>query len=157
MEDKQYFNILSYKLKKKENIEITVLGDSMYPNLISGDIITIKKTQSYSLGDIVVFLYENQALLVHRLIIKLNGYFYCKGDNTFRLEKISPKQILGIVNKIERSGEMINVPNVPKNFIRHSYQVNQEFCRLNFNRDKLLKSDIYVSYRNKYLKPPDNN
>ena len=81
---------------------IKVNGNSMQPTINNNDIITIKKQENYYIGDILVFLYKDAELLAHRLL-KIDKNYYCKGDNSFRLEDIKEDQILGKVVQINKT------------------------------------------------------
>ena len=80
-------------------INITVYGKSMSPTLIEKDVVCISKNEEYHIGDILVFDYKEEGLLVHRLLAIRDGYV-CKGDNAFRLEKINHECVLGKVISI---------------------------------------------------------
>lgn len=87
---------------------ISTLGDSMFPMIQSGDIITINASKmEYSVGDIVVFYLKESdgiKLIAHRIIhIFDNKFIITKGDNNFIADKpIRIKKIIGKVVKIER-------------------------------------------------------
>lgn len=55
----------------------------MLPTLHKGDLITIPKDERYSVGDIVLYPYNNEGYLIHRVIaIEDEGnIFICRGDN----------------------------------------------------------------------------
>lgn len=86
--------LLTAVLKLKGQAEITVMGISMNPTLFEGDKVIIEKCDKYKIGDIIVFDYKNEGILIHRLL-KFDGRYFCKGDNAFRLEDIEYNQILG--------------------------------------------------------------
>ena len=55
-------------IRARYGVELTVTGSSMEPVLHHGDTITVQNKESYEIGDILVFLYKHQELLVHRLL-----------------------------------------------------------------------------------------
>ena len=59
--------LLPAVLKAKGSAELTVAGVSMQPTLRAGDIVTLAACEAYSPGDIIVFSYKNEGLLIHRL------------------------------------------------------------------------------------------
>lgn len=90
-------------LASGRNLEIYVSGNSMEPLIRDGDTIRIAYFPNYVVGDVVVFVYDCK-ILVHRILKIDNGRIYCKGDNSFRLERISSDEILGkviMVNNVE--------------------------------------------------------
>ena len=55
------------KLRSGHEITITVTGLSMNPTMWEGDCVTVRRAESYSIGDVLVFLSKSE-LLIHRLI-----------------------------------------------------------------------------------------
>ena len=110
-------SILRSQLNINRNAEITVTGISMEPSLHAGDVVTIRRFESYEVGDILVFLYKNNDLLIHRLLRIKDKKYFCKGDNAFRLEDVSYEQIFGKVIKV--NGE--DVPSPSSQQIELSY------------------------------------
>lgn len=80
------------------NVEtIKTIGFSMEPIIRQNDKISIKAFDSYFIGEIIVFKYKAQGLLVHRIINIIGNEIMCKGDNTNRVEHITKKDIIGKV------------------------------------------------------------
>ena len=67
-----------YKKLSKYSVAI-VMSDSMTPVLNKYDLIIIKKQDEYNESDIVAY-YENNNIIVHRIILKGNNYVITKGD-----------------------------------------------------------------------------
>ena len=68
--------LLAAMLRSNGSAVITVEGISMLPTLQEGDTITLSKSYNYELGDILVFAYSIDELLVHRLIRKRENTLY---------------------------------------------------------------------------------
>lgn len=84
-------------------IQVLVMGISMQPLLHTGDLVTIVKKNNYYVGDILFYYYPNEGYLLHRLIaVEADGIFVCKGDNAKRRERISVRQIVGVLMKAIR-------------------------------------------------------
>ena len=62
------YNILRSQLKHNKDADITVTGISMEPTLHAADVVTVRRAEAYEAGDILVFLYKNNELLIHRLL-----------------------------------------------------------------------------------------
>ena len=103
---------LKKELSEAQFSKRRVSGNSMFPLLHHGDEVIIEKKDCYQSGDILVFLYNGNAVVVHRLLKKFNGYIYCKGDNNENIERISAGDIAGSVAYIIRNGEMYVPPKV---------------------------------------------
>ena len=117
----------------------------MFPILKSGDIITVRRKQPYSIGDILVFSYNNEQILVHRLLKIEGNIYFCKGDNSFRLEMVRENNIIGSVI-------LLYDKNNNSDFVIDSYAIYRLFCKNEFDSQKTMLSAKYINYRNKYLK-----
>ena len=145
------YNILRSQLNSNRDTDITVTGVSMEPALREGDVVTIRRAESYEMGDILVFCYKNNELLIHRLLRIKDQRYFCKGDNAFRLEDILYQQIFGKVVKI--NGE--DLPSVTTQQIELSYMVNRAFRKNGYQVDETKKSGIYRFYQ-KYINKEEN-
>ena len=125
----------------KGQLSITVFGSSMLPTIKAGDKIDVKVTNECFLGDVVVFFYNGE-LLVHRVVKYINGQIYCKGDNSFRLEKITFDNLVGRVVTVNG----FPIKPLPNQLISLSYMVHREFCKTGKNIEKTMKSGIYTFY-----------
>lgn len=149
-------NTLIELVKKREGIKldrtVEICGNSMMPLIHSGDKVLLEKVNSYQIGDVLVFYYEPQkTFIAHRLLLKYNGNLYCKGDNSFALEKVNPINVAGRVLYALKDGGLIKLPAPSKDFISSSLKVNLEYCRLEYNKTKIKNSIVYQEYRKKYL------
>lgn len=141
MNNNLIIKILPAVLKTKGQAELTVTGTSMEPTLIEGDLITIIKCNNYTIGDILVFDYKNEGLLVHRLL-KTSIRYFCKGDNSFRLEDMPAENIIGKVTAV--NGVPIAVWQKWKMDL--SYAVNRSFVKSKYDITNTMQTDIYKLY-----------
>lgn len=143
--------ILFANLRTGREMTITVTGVSMEPTMREGDSVTVRRADTYDVGDVLVFLYKGE-LLVHRLLKIENGKYFCKGDNAFRLEDMPIESIAGKV--------MLHNSAPPKSFpactCRLSYLVNREFRKNQYNIEKTKQSGIYRFYHQIIWKVKDN-
>ncbi|WP_113673343.1 S24/S26 family peptidase [Vallitalea guaymasensis] len=102
-------DILEFRKKIGKPFDIILRGDSMLPLIMDKDIVSVRFSKEYSLGDIVLFSYKDEGELIHRIIKKQNNLFYCKGDNAFRIESITEQNIIGIVTKVTRGSQEIQI------------------------------------------------
>ncbi len=126
------------KLRLGHEITITVTGFSMNPTMWEGDRVTVRRAESYSIGDVLVFLYKGE-LLIHRLLKIENSKYFCKGDNAFRLEDIEIENIAGKVVLLNEKP----LPPMPDTIITLSYLVNRTFRKHAYNIEKTKQSGIY--------------
>ena len=122
---------------------ITVEGVSMNPTLWEGDRIAVGSREEYAPGDILVFAYGEEGLLVHRLVKRSGGRYYCKGDNAFRLEEITAEQIAGKILSVNGSP----LPPCPPELAELSYRVSRAFLRCGFDAEKTKETGIDREYR----------
>lgn len=151
MESDLLNRVLYAQLLKGFEVTITVTGVSMEPSLYAGDTVTVKKAESYNTGDILVFLYKNDELLIHRLLKVKNGRYYCKGDNALRLEDIPYEHIAG--KAVLKNGGEILPPT--ETLINLSYLVNRCFRKSGYNAEKTKNSGIYRFYKSCITKKED--
>ncbi len=130
---------------------VLVTGNSMYPTILPNDKVFITQKEKYNVGNILVYTYQSEQHLIHRLLIRVNDRYYCKGDNSFRIEDIDYQEISGKVEFIWRNNHIIIPDDVSHEFIKHSLKIGLEFSRLSYNRDKILNSPMYIKYKQLYL------
>ena len=128
-------------LHTKGTAVISVTGSSMEPTLEEFDLITISPQEEYAPGDILVFVYKSNEILVHRLL-KVNSRYYCKGDNSFRLEDIDKEQILGKVVTVNGR----TVPIWSEELLALSYAVNRSFRACGYDIEQTVKGVTYQEY-----------
>ena len=72
------------------NQVLEVKSDSMAPAMKRGDKIVVKESGDYGNGDIVVFVYEQNITVCHRIIFTFidnqDVFYICKGDNVQNLD-----------------------------------------------------------------------
>ncbi len=147
MNNEIFAKILPAIIKSKGEAQITVIGVSMQPTLYEGDEVTIKSCDQYEVGDILVFSYKNEGILIHRLL-KKNSRYFCKGDNAFRLEDIELGQIIGKAVAVNQKP----IPAWQDWKINLSYLVNREFVKLHYKREETIKTNIYKLYQDLILR-----
>lgn len=86
-------------------------GVSMLPMLRQGkDAVELAplpgKLKKY---DLPVYRYPSGKYVMHRVVAVRDGYYLCRGDNTWELEKISPEQLIGVVSAFKRGDRRIGV------------------------------------------------
>ena len=127
---------------------VTVSGASMYPVLQDGEKVKVVPCSTYEAGDILVYGYEPEGILVHRLLRKQDGRYFCKGDNSFRIESVTIQQIVGKVI-IERDD------NNTTAFINDSLKIGVLFKRNRYNVEMTKLQSEYIEYYHKYLEHSD--
>lgn len=142
MESDRLQAVLPLLLRVKGQADIAVRGISMEPALLAGDRITVTAAKQYAIGDIVVFPYKNEGLVVHRLLKIENGRYFCKGDNALRLEDMTASAILGRVTAVN------GVPPTPWETWKTtcSLAVHRLFRRLGYDRAAVKTTDLYRAY-----------
>jgi signal peptidase I len=131
--------------RRGKPFDITVTGISMEPFMFEGDIVTVQPLQpndDYELGDVLVYFYKQEGMLVHRLLLKESGVYHCKGDNTIRLEGVTLDQIIGKVISVNG----IEVTPCTAKHITLSYAVSLRFQKSGFDFNNIRNTEIYKLY-----------
>ncbi|MHB1484846.1 MAG: S24/S26 family peptidase [Saccharofermentanales bacterium] len=142
---------LSAKKNTGRTIQMSVNGISMFPVLKESEIITIINDSNYKEGDILVYFCDNIGILVHRCLKVDNLDYYCKGDNAFKIEKITKDQIIGKVQTVQRNGKEMSIEKPDDEFLNMSYEINNIFNRNGFDIVRTIGNELYKKYKNKYL------
>lgn len=132
-------------------IRVSVSGTSMFPTLLPFDSAIIARSDSYKPGSILVFSYKSEGYIIHRLLCISNNRYFCKGDNSFRLEEVKAEQVLGKVLFVKRGEQIFKPPEVDNRFIEMSMGIYKEFVRNGYDVRKTMESNLYIEYSKIYL------
>lgn len=130
---------------------VYIKGNSMNPILFNQDIVYIESSNNYSVGDIILFNYNEREFIIHRIVYADNNIFCCKGDNSFRLEYIYPEEIIGKVTQINRNETILNIEHIPNELVSMSYKIGKIALDLNYNYKKIINNKTYKHYSKVYL------
>lgn len=133
MDKSMQIKILMAQRRAGKPFNLTVTGTSMNPSLYENDLAKIMIEEIYEIGDILVFVYNQNELLVHRLLEQKDDIYYCKGDNALRVEKIGHEQIIGKVIDIKRQGQSIPLILFSDKFFVLSKAVNKAFFKCRYD------------------------
>lgn len=91
-----------------------ITSDSMNPNINSGDMIIVKKSKKYNIGDVITFKDINENITItHRIIeIEKGDRYVTKGDSNYSKDEsqVETKNIIGkVVKKIPGVGIQIEI------------------------------------------------
>lgn len=140
--DKALLNkVLFTALRVGKAMTVTVTGESMEPTMKNRDTVAVSHSPFYEIGDVLVFLYKGE-LLIHRLLKIENGRYFCKGDNSFRLEDVLIDDIAGKVTLLNNAP----LPNCCETTVMLSYLVNRAFRKNGYNAEKTKQSGIFRFY-----------
>lgn len=127
-----------------------VLSGSMEPELSVDDLIIVKETNEYKIGDVVVFQHMGD-LIVHRIIDIKDGMYQTQGDaNNVADPYIGIEQLKGVVIKtIPAAGKVVNIIKSPIGVITilgSSFALLEISYRKEKNKEseelKMLKAEI---------------
>jgi hypothetical protein len=103
--------LIDNSLESGASVRLKINGDSMRPWLCQGDTVVVRRIDIDQLrpGNILV-IRTNGDLLTHRLIAVNDNVWLTKGDASPAPDKpVSPREILGRVESIERSRTIIDL------------------------------------------------
>lgn len=98
-------------LESGGTVELPITGTSMFPLLKAGrDTVIIKKSDEYSVGDIIFYRRNDGHFVLHRIVgTDESGFILC-GDNQTDLEKgITEQNIIAKAIELHRNGKNIDV------------------------------------------------
>ncbi len=138
------------RLQSGQAVVVTVGGESMAPVLHNGDRVVVTWRDNYAVGDILMYDYKEEGALLHRLLEIRDGHFFCKGDNSYRLEEVTEADIYGVAIAVVRDGK--EVPLVcPEGLPQSSLAVHKHLKELGLKLEALHKSELYQTYKKRYL------
>lgn len=111
----QLFNLTKDTNGRQQGFRLLAKGNSMFPALKNGDILTIKPIELNKLKplDIVCCKFADERIVIHRIIKLLDSslpQYLIKGDYTFgKAEKVYGSDILGKLCLIERKGKITDL------------------------------------------------
>lgn len=132
--------------------KIRVSGSSMNPTLYDGEIIYLSRSSDFSLGDVVVFVYERNEYIVHRIVYKDKEKLVCKGDNSFRLEYIKHSNIIGKVEYVIRDNQNTPLKPMLDKYIDMSYRLGLLALKYNYKMKYIISSELYKQYYYEFLR-----
>ena len=150
MDKALFMKYFTARLSMGKTMPVMSVGNSMFPALRENDTLIIKSQNQYEIGDILLYEYKDEGMLTHRLLMIDGDKYYCKGDNSYRLEEISKEDIYGRVIYAVRNEEKIELicpPELP----RDSLEIHYCLQKLNYDRQSLWESSSYQAYYHKYL------
>lgn len=103
--------LLKAVLEKGKRFRFCASGQSMFPLIMDGDVLTISvlRDRNAKIGEVVAYIHPvTDRLLVHR-VIRANGRFFSiKADSVkTAIDNVSADQVLGVTTKVERNGKSI--------------------------------------------------
>lgn len=123
------------------NNKFRINGNSMFPILKDGDIITTTTVTSLQLGDIVVFTAPNGKRIFHRVVLLENEHILCKGDNCLHFDRIEydfGEQYLVLRHWMQK--EFAKVSSYFGNLLNKFYEKDP----IKFHKNTLLPGTIQV-------------
>lgn len=97
--------IVEYLLAKNGYIDLIAHGRSMFPTILDGQRIRIRKSDSFAVGDIIGYWTEDEkSLIVHRVVYIYKNRVFTKGDNSPEIERVVKiDRVAGIYDDLSQS------------------------------------------------------
>ncbi len=76
---------------------IIITGNSMEPHYFTGDLVVVRKSDTYRISDIVAYHHPDAGVIIHRIIDEKEKGYVMRGDNNSWLDSYypSPSEIIG--------------------------------------------------------------
>lgn len=101
IDNKTYFALVEEQLAAGGQVKITLVGTSMQPTLLAGDVIVLEKTDDVAVGDVVLFCCEGRHLL-HRIVAIDGDRCTMRGDNCITCETATRENIVAKMVTVEK-------------------------------------------------------
>lgn len=133
---KELLPSLKETLEAEGKVKLTVAGNSMLPMLKhhSDSVTLVKPKLPIKKYSVALFVREDGAPVLHRVVGYKNGEYKMRGDNCAYSEKISPPQILAVVETFTHNEKDKSVDEITHKI--YAFLWCNEFCF--FIRKKLL-------------------
>lgn len=93
---------------RAEGLRISVTGSSMRPTLLDGDLVDIEASGAVRQGSIAAFIGPDDAIVVHRLVVRIGDRHFFMGDANDRPDGVvGADRIIGAVTRAWRSGDQV--------------------------------------------------
>jgi len=129
--------------------KVSVFGTSMYPSLLPGDCAIVTTRSEYPLGSILVYQYKDEGYIIHRLLKIDSNCYYCKGDNAFRIERISESDVKGTIIFVIRNNIKFSPKQMDATFCNMSLKIGYKFIRSKYNSQEVTNSSLYKQYKSR--------
>lgn len=93
VDNETYFALVEEQLAAGGQVKIPLVGTSMQPTLLAGDVIVLEKAHKIGVGDVVLFRYKGRHLL-HRIIAIDGDSYTMRGDNCITCETVQKEDIV---------------------------------------------------------------
>jgi len=93
VDNETYFALVEEQLATGGRVKIPLVGTSMQPTLLAGDVIVLEKAHKVDVGDVVLFRCEGRHLL-HRIIAVDGNRYTLRGDNCITCETAQKEDIV---------------------------------------------------------------
>lgn len=101
VDNETYFALVEEQLAAGGQVRIPLVGTSMRPTLLAGDVIVLEKSKDVAVGDVVLFRHEGRHLL-HRVVSIDGDRYTMKGDNCTACETARREDIVAKMVAVEK-------------------------------------------------------
>lgn len=97
-----YFALVEERIAAGQRVKIPLVGTSMQPTLVAGDVLTLEPLRGApSVGDVVLFRYGNDVLL-HRIVALDGDRVTTRGDNCAASEQFPRSAVIARLAEVEK-------------------------------------------------------
>ncbi|MBP5546807.1 MAG: VanZ family protein [Bacteroidales bacterium] len=101
VDNETYFALVEEHLAAGGQVKIPLVGTSMRPTLLAGDVIVLEKAKDVAVGDVVLFRHERRHLL-HRVVAIDGDRYTMQGDNCAACETARREDIVAKMVAVEK-------------------------------------------------------
>jgi len=106
--------LIQASLSRHQLTRLTITGSSMVPFIFPNDVIILKRSRCYRLGDIVMFEYPQKSFAVHRIVRRSRKGVWIRGDVQYQqVGPVPETSILGRVISVQHKGKIRKFDSEP--------------------------------------------
>lgn len=106
IDNETYFALVEERLAAGERVRIPLVGTSMQPTLIEGDLLLLESPKAPpKVGDVVLFRYRGHHLL-HRIVAIEGNRYITRGDNCVANEDAVEEDIVAVLLGVEKKNRL---------------------------------------------------
>lgn len=105
VDNETYFALVEEQLAASGQVRIPLVGTSMRPTLLAGDVIVLEQAKNVAIGDVVLFRHKGRHLL-HRVVAVDGDRYTLRGDNCVACETANREDIVARMVAAEKKHPM---------------------------------------------------
>lgn len=109
VDNETFFALVEEQLASGERVRIPLVGSSMQPTLLEGDVLTLEPLAHLPQeGDVVLFRYGGRHVM-HRVVAARGDHYTMRGDNSQFCEEVTSNDLVAKLTAVEKHRRLRHV------------------------------------------------